>query len=57
MASRKVCNVSVDWQIEKNTNAERARHMLDTSLYSDCEFLVGNEDDKKVRIVLSRLFE
>ena len=39
--------ISEDWQIAKVTNAERARHMLETSLYSDCEFLVGGNDDRK----------
>ena len=39
---------NVDWQIDKKTNSERAKHMFDTSLYCDCEFLVGNEEGKEV---------
>ena len=42
--------VNVDWHVEKKCNADRARHMFETSLYSDCEFLVGIEDDKEVII-------
>ena len=41
-------NSSIDWQVEKKTNADRAKFLLETSLYCDCQFLVGNEDDKQV---------
>ena len=40
--------VDVDWQVEKKCNAERARYMFEMSIYCDCEFLVGNEDEKEV---------
>ena len=39
---------TVDWQMEKKTNSERAKNMFDTSLYCDCEFLVGGEQGKEV---------
>ena len=39
--------VILDWQIAKMTNGDRARHMLETSLYADCEFLVGGNDEVK----------
>ncbi len=39
--------VNLDWQIAKMTNGDRARHMLETSLYADCEFLVGGNDEVK----------
>ena len=39
---------NVDWQIDKKSNSERAKHMFDTSLYCDCEFLVGGEEGKEV---------
>ncbi len=26
------------------TNGDRARHMLETSIYADCEFVVGGDD-------------
>ena len=45
--------VNVDWHVEKKCNADRARHMFETSLYSDCEFLVGIQDDKKAIIYFS----
>jgi len=31
-----------DWQSQKHTPVDRAKHMLDTGLYSDLEFLVGD---------------
>ncbi len=36
--------VILDWQIAKMTNCARARHMLETSLFADCEFLVASDD-------------
>ena len=49
MASRRVTTTSnVDWQVDKKCNADRAKYMFETSLYCDCEFLVGNEDEKEV---------
>ena len=39
--------VKLDWQIAKMTNGDRARHMLETSLYADCEFVVGGDDGVK----------
>ncbi len=40
----------VDWQSCKFTKLlEKANHFLETGLYSDCEFLVGdNEGDQEV---------
>ena len=32
-----------DWQSQKQTPMDRAKHMLETGLYSDLEFLVGDE--------------
>ena len=46
--------VDVDWQVEKKCNAERARYMFEMSIYCDCEFLVGNEDEKEVICKLFR---
>ena len=31
-----------DWQIAKLTSVERAKHLLETGRYADCEFLVGD---------------
>jgi len=33
--------VSQDWQTSKTTIAERAKHLLKTGLFADCQFLVG----------------
>jgi len=33
--------MSQDWQIGKTTVVERAKHLLNSGLYADCEFLVG----------------
>jgi len=33
--------MSQDWQTGKTTIAERAKHLLNSGLYADCEFLVG----------------
>lgn len=35
---------SQDWQISKLTSVERAKHLLETGLYADCEFLVGDDE-------------
>lgn len=48
MANRRMATTNVDWQVEKKCNAERAKYMFETSLYCDCEFLVGNEEEKEV---------
>lgn len=32
-----------DWQSQKHTPADRAKHMLELGLYSDVEFTVGDE--------------
>ena len=45
----------LDWQMAKMTNSDRARHMLETSLYADCEFLVGGDDEVK-EVYLNILF-
>jgi len=38
-----------DWQIRKYRTLERTKHLLETGLYADCEFLVGaDESDKEV---------
>ena len=46
--SRNIRVSNLDWQIDKKSNGERAKHMFDTSLYCDCEFLVGNEEEREV---------
>ena len=45
---KRLTEVNVDWQVDKKCNADRAKYMFETSLYCDCEFLVGNEDEKEV---------
>jgi len=36
-----ISEVSQDWQTSKTTIAERAKHLLKTGLFADCQFLVG----------------
>lgn len=43
----KVKAENFDWQIDKKTNSERARHMLLNALYTDCEFSVGVTKNEK----------
>jgi len=33
-----------DWHSSKCTTLERAKYLLETGLYADCEFLVGGSD-------------
>ena len=41
--------MSQDWQIGKTSVVERARHLLNSGLHADCEFLVGaNGSDQEV---------
>lgn len=48
MANRRAIASNVDWQVDKKSNSERAKYLFETSLYCDCEFLVGNEEEKEV---------
>ena len=42
-------DMSQDWQSSKTTSAERAKHLLMTGLFADCQFLVGaNGSDQEV---------
>jgi len=42
-------DMSQDWQTSKTTSAERAKHLLMTGLFADCQFLVGaNGSDQEV---------
>ena len=40
---------STDWQTGLNCLSHRANHILNSSQWSDCSFLVGNENNQKVR--------
>jgi len=41
--------VDVDWQSARCTLLDRAKHLLETGLFADLEFLVGdNHGDKEV---------
>ena len=48
MANRRAIASNVDWQVDKKSNSDRAKYLFETSLYCDCEFLVGNEEEKEV---------
>ncbi|KAK4005709.1 BTB/POZ domain-containing protein 2-like [Daphnia magna] len=48
MANRRAIASNVDWQVDKKSNSERAKYLFETSLYCDCEFLVGNEEEKEL---------
>lgn len=48
MANRRAIASNVDWQVDKKSNSERAKYLFETGLYCDCEFLVGNEEEKEV---------
>ena len=49
--------VSQDWQSSKSTIAERAKRMLMTGLYADCQFLVGaHESNQEVSILITQIF-
>nr|CAD7456948.1 unnamed protein product [Timema tahoe] len=37
-----------DWQILKQKVSERGEHLLDTSQWSDCKFIVGTEPHQKI---------
>nr|CAD7196801.1 unnamed protein product [Timema douglasi] len=37
-----------DWQILKQKISERGEHLLDTSQWSDCKFIVGTEPHQKI---------
>ncbi len=39
--------VDVDWQSTKHTPLDRAKHLLETGLNADVEFLVGSKHGKK----------
>ena len=49
-----VKNDSTEWQTEKATLGGKAKHLLETSLLGDYEFLVGLDNDKKVAGLLSQ---
>ncbi len=49
--------VSQDWQSSKSTIAERAKRMLMTGLYADCQFLVGaHGSNQEVSILNTQIF-
>ena len=50
MANRRAIASNVDWQVDKKSNSDRAKYLFETALYCDCEFLVGNEEEKEVFI-------
>ncbi len=43
-----------DWQSSKLTTLDRTKHILETSLYADCDFLVG--DEKEVLFSYSKFY-
>ena len=42
---------NLDWQITKSKLAERSAHLLETGLWTDCEFHVGLPPNIKVRMI------
>jgi len=44
VASQNQDSSTQDLQISKLTSVERAKHLLETGLYADCEFLVGDDE-------------
>nr|CAH0102927.1 unnamed protein product [Daphnia galeata] len=48
MANRRAIASNVDWQVDKKSNSDRAKYLFETALYCDCEFLVGNEEEKEL---------
>lgn len=45
-----------DWHSSKSTTLERAKYLLETGLYADCEFLVGGSDGSDQEVYLSTSF-
>ena len=41
-----------DWHSSKFTTLERAKYLLETGLYADCEFLVGGSDGSDQEVYL-----
>ena len=44
-----------DWQTGLKYLSQRANHILCSSQWSDCSFLVGNENNQKVRLICCSL--
>ncbi len=44
----------VDWQSTKSKLSDRGAHLLETGLWSDCQFVVGNTPNVQVSNIFDR---
>ena len=47
MANRRAIASNVDCQVDRKNNSDRAKYLFETAFYCDCEFLVGNVEEKR----------